>query len=336
MLIGFSVGNHRSFKEIVTLSLIDESGKPGGKALLFGANNSGKTNFLRAIEAMSSMVRFGLMCYLPFNANKSTDDPSFFEVSLLAGSGDRIQYGFEVGRNSVDREWLYRFDHSDTMDTAIVLFERDHLEVTMGGIGSRLNLDGSQGSKLFLDKMLTFESETVREFFSSIYVTLLASKRHLDGDVLSFVGNDCALKSRLSKLMSAIDLPIPDSALRLPNSRGFDEAFGFLSLLLFAESKKIKLLCLDDFGESLHPLLASKLLDIAISITGLQLVLSTHQARLMNEVSQYAIWLVEKNREKASNLTGIVEYKYIRDGNLSAKYLSGICGGIPFVDIIAH
>lgn len=334
MLIGFSVGNHRSFKEIATLSLIDESGKPGDKALLFGANDSGKTNFLRAIEAMSSMVRFGLICYLPFNANKSTDEPSFFEVSLLAGSGDQIQYGFEVGRNSVDREWLYRFDHSGTMDTAIVLFERDHLEVTIGNTESRLNLDASQSGSLFLDKMLTFEAEIVREFFSSIYVTLLASKRHLDGDVLSFVGNDCALKSRLSKLMSAIDLPIPDPVLRLPNSRGFDEAFGFLSLLLFAESRKIKLLCIDNFGESLHPLLASKLLNIASSTTGLQLIFSTHQTRLMDEVSPYAIWLVEKNTEKASNLTGIVEYKYIREGSLSVKYLSGIRGGVPFVDII--
>ena len=83
MLIGFSVGNHRSFKDITTLSLIDESGKSGSKALLFGANNSGKTNFLRAIEAMSSIVLFGRSCWLPFRMDKEcANEPSFFEIVI--------------------------------------------------------------------------------------------------------------------------------------------------------------------------------------------------------------------------------------------------------------
>jgi hypothetical protein len=329
MLIGFSVENHRSFKEVASLVFIDETKNPLKFSFLFGANNSGKTNFLRAIEAMSSMIRFGLSCYLPFKMNsESINEPSFFEILILAEWGDRIQYGFEIKENCVKDEWLYKYPHSSDPDASpIILFERDCLEVT------KSSQVGLSNTELFLDRASIPESNTVRDFFNSTYIALSTNKNYLDGEILDLVDNSSILKSELYKLMSEIDLPIPDPVLRLRSSKGFDEAFGFLNLLLFAEAKKIRLLAIDNFGENLHPLLASKLIDIANSITGLQLIISTHQTRLMDEVSPWAIWLVEKDKkaDQASTLIGVVEYKIKPDG-ISRQYLNGRLGGIPFVN----
>jgi AAA15 family ATPase/GTPase len=314
MLIGFSVENHRSFKEAASLVSIDELKNPLKLSLLFGANNSGKTNFLRAIEAMSSMVRFGLSCWLPFKKdNGSANEPSFFEIIILAESGDRIQYGFEIKENCVKNEWLYKYPPSDDPDASpIILFERDCLDVTEHG------QVGLSNTELFLNQASILESDTVREFFNSTYIALSTNKNDLDGDIFDFVNNNPILKSRLSELMSVIELPIPDPILELPTSKGFDEAFGFLNLLLFSEAKKIKLLAIDNFGENLHPLLASELISIANSITGLQLIVSTHQARLMDEVSPWTTWLVEKDNKQSSTLTGFVEYK-LKPNDISRK-----------------
>ena len=303
MLIGFSVGNHRSFKDVATLSLVDESGKPGSKALLFGANNSGKTNFLRAIEAMSSMVLFGRSCWLPFKMDKEcANEPSFFEIVILAESGDRIKYGFKIRRDRVESEWLLEYKGSDDTDTPVVLFRRGQFE-----INHHANVSERE---LFLNAISILQANTVREFFDSIYIVALsANENQIDKNILNFVNNDSELKFRLVELMKTIDLPISDPVLELPNSRGFYEAFVFLNILLFAEKKKVKLLAIDNFAESLHPLLASKLIDIANSIAGLQLIILTHQARLMDEVPPSAIWLVEKNEKQASKLTGLWNIK---------------------------
>jgi AAA15 family ATPase/GTPase len=327
MLIGFSVENHRSFKEAASLVSIDESKNPVKLSLLFGANNSGKTNFLRAIETMSSMVRFGLSCWLPFKmTEESKNEPAFFEIVILAESGDRIQYGFEIKDDCIKDEWLHKYSVSDDTDTPIILFERDCL-----GVSESFQI-GLSNTELFLAQASIVESNTVQEFFNSTYVAFSTNKNYLDKDILDFVNNSSTLKPRLYELMSKIDLPIPDPILGLPTSKGFDEAFGFLNLVLFAEAKKIKLLAIDSFGENLHPLLASELINIAKSISGLQLIISTHQTRLMDEVSPWAIWLVEKDDKQSSTLTGLVEYKLKPDG-ISRKYLNGLYGGIPFVTI---
>ncbi len=326
MLIGFSVENHRSFKEAASLVSIDELKKPLKFSFLFGANNSGKTNFIRAIEAMT-MMRFCLFCCLPFKMDDiSKNESSFFEIVILAESGDRIQYGFKVKDDRIEEEWLYKYHPSDDVDTPIILFERFAF-VAMGRYQEDL-LD----TQPFLNKTSIFEAKLVREFFDSIYFAFSTNKNDLDEDIFDFVNNSPTLKSRLSDLMSRIDLPIPDSSLELPTSRGFDEAFGFLNLLLFAEAKKIKLLAIDNFGENLHPLLASELINIAKSISGLQLIISTHQTRLIDEVSPWAIWFVEKDNKQSSTLTGLVEYK-LKPDSISQKYLNGLYGDTPFVTI---
>jgi AAA15 family ATPase/GTPase len=86
-------------------------------AAIYGANASGKTNVIKAVQFISSAVTFshrswspdGPIPLDPFIANKeSRREPSDFEVDFLLG-GVRYRYGFTIDSEAVLEEWLYAY-----------------------------------------------------------------------------------------------------------------------------------------------------------------------------------------------------------------------------------
>jgi uncharacterized protein len=134
MLIEFSVGNYRSFKEKVTFSMVaanlvsqdkqldtnnvfavDNELSLVKSAAIYGANASGKSNLLKALQFMKwfminssketqSTEAIGVE---RFRLSTETDDqPSFFEIVFLL-DGQQHRYGFTADREKVVSEWLY-------------------------------------------------------------------------------------------------------------------------------------------------------------------------------------------------------------------------------------
>lgn len=130
MLIEFGVGNYRSFHEDQVLSLVasNDDEHPGNlipaekfnllKTVgLFGANASGKSNLIRAMDFMKRFVRDSAtrmnvgdtIDVVPFRlSGDSRNQPSFFEVTLLLDQA-RYRYGFTVARERVHDEWLVAY-----------------------------------------------------------------------------------------------------------------------------------------------------------------------------------------------------------------------------------
>ena len=130
MLIQFSVQNYRSFREEQTLSLV--AGKDAthpdslinceGKfrlskvASIYGANASGKSNLVKAMQAMERFILFSatemnlgdrIEYASPFRLDTSTvQEPSRFEITLLI-KGDIFVYGFSATKEQVHDEWLF-------------------------------------------------------------------------------------------------------------------------------------------------------------------------------------------------------------------------------------
>ena len=152
MLIEFSVGNYRSFKEVVTFSMvaapiavrdstIDENNlfsatkeiKLLKSAAIYGANASGKSNLVRALSFMKeftinsvvgSRITNDIDTDLYRLSIESEREPSYFEIVFIIGS-TRYRYGFEVDRQSVKSEWLYQ-----TLRTKEAqLFERENSKI---------------------------------------------------------------------------------------------------------------------------------------------------------------------------------------------------------------
>ncbi len=150
MLIEFTVGNYRSFKEPVTLSMvatrlvadsknkeiddnnifkIDKNISLLKSAAIYGANASGKSNIALALQFMKSFMLNSSretqstdeIAVEPFLLSTETEnEPSLFEIVFFF-NGQRYRYGFEATTKQIVSEWLYYVPK--TKET--VLFNRD-------------------------------------------------------------------------------------------------------------------------------------------------------------------------------------------------------------------
>lgn len=135
MIIQFTVENFLSFKEAATLSMVASSLKEkqtcaedivfglGGanisllkSAVVYGANASGKSNLIKALDFFkwfvinsSKGIQSGERIQVEsFRLNDETErNPSCFEA-LFANQEMQYRYGFETDEKRVYREWLYQ------------------------------------------------------------------------------------------------------------------------------------------------------------------------------------------------------------------------------------
>ena len=148
MLLEFSVSNYLSFKTKTTLSLFATPIREHADsnifsserrdllkgAVIYGANASGKSNF---IKAMSTMRRLVLKSFeqssadeldvTPFLLSTETEKaPSFFEAVFLIDH-IRYRYGFEVDDKNVHAEWL--FEAPKQMEKPLFIREKEGIDV---------------------------------------------------------------------------------------------------------------------------------------------------------------------------------------------------------------
>src|SRR5580658_686101 len=131
MLLAFRAANVRSFRDELELSLLAttraeprvvrqvswrEGGQPLGvlpAAGIFGANGSGKSNLLEAMDDMrfyvvNSFRRTGKMLpRWPFRLDHDLSRPTRYEIDIVLG-GVRHEYGFVLDGERVHEEWAVR------------------------------------------------------------------------------------------------------------------------------------------------------------------------------------------------------------------------------------
>ena len=128
MLISFSISNFLSFKEERTLSMEASSisehkdsliVRPNGKflrsAVLYGANSSGKTNFISALSRMKMVILSSVrlnendkLKYSPFLlSDSSMKAPTRFEMEFMTDNETSYRYGFSYTEDEIIEEWLF-------------------------------------------------------------------------------------------------------------------------------------------------------------------------------------------------------------------------------------
>lgn len=183
MLIGFSVGNYKSFKETVTLSMVASSITEEDKELnennvfpindklsllksaaIYGANASGKSNLVAAINFMKWFV---------LNSSKETQvsdaidieafrlstetekEASFFEIVFLL-EDKTFRYGFDVNAREVVSEWLFQADDTEEK----MLFERDFDNYILDDFPEGQGIsDKTRSNALFLSVVAQFNGK---------------------------------------------------------------------------------------------------------------------------------------------------------------------------------
>lgn len=181
MLLKFSVFNHRSIGARQELSMMVTPRRDHEHALLpwpsvsdrqvlpaaviYGANASGKSAILNALNSMRGHVRHShkeddperTMGRQPFLLDPAIRKlPTLFECDFVE-SGDRFNYGFEISDKEVVREWLNAFPN-----------------------GRRQNLFQRSQQKFKFSRLLTGEKKIISRLTrpNSLYVSAGAQNDH--------------------------------------------------------------------------------------------------------------------------------------------------------------
>jgi hypothetical protein len=127
MIVQFTVGNFLSFNakqmlnleakgisELKTNICTFKAEKILRSMVIYGANSSGKSNLIKALERMREVVLSSVRLndsdeleYSPFLLSIETDSlPTFFEIIFWKES-IRYRYGFEYNLRQIENEWLF-------------------------------------------------------------------------------------------------------------------------------------------------------------------------------------------------------------------------------------
>jgi AAA15 family ATPase/GTPase len=205
MLIEFRVTNFRSFRDEAALSLLasrdqhlsstnlvsvnaPRSTQILRSAVVYGANASGKSNLLRALQFMRGMVvesaafqpeqGFNVQ---PFRLDGRTiDEPSRFEITIGL-NGVRYQYGFELTPKKITAEWLLVYQTSKPQRWFIRESDpktnEDKYEFSSFLVGQKRTWqEATHSNALFLSRAVQLNSEQLQplvEWFSKSLVPLM-------------------------------------------------------------------------------------------------------------------------------------------------------------------
>jgi AAA15 family ATPase/GTPase len=249
MLVQFNVANYRSVKEVQALSMVAAKDKThqisncmlaGASglsqlvraAVLYGANASGKSNLVSALAFMRGMVETSAVSIRegqalnisPFRFDsKTTTEPTELEITIIE-EGMRYQYGFEVNRTRVIREWLFACVKRKPQ----LWFERkydpkkdkdiwDFGSHFLGGKQRHLWSESTRGNALFLSTAVNLNSEQLRPIFNWFVNKLIIIESNAFPH--PFYTMEC-IKNELNKpkiieLLQAADLGITDVQIKM-------------------------------------------------------------------------------------------------------------------------
>jgi len=194
MLLEYNFKNYKSFRDFNSLSMIGiksfkehepdkiiklEKDKILKTAVIYGNNASGKSNLVKGLQSMKELVKSSFRDALlekdssfqteKFLLNTETEEAaSFFEV-IFIHKNVKYKYGFEVGSNTIIKEWLY---YTTTKETPLFIRENDKYRINKTSFKEGLNLEKkTRNNVLFLSLVAQFNGEIsnkIIEWFNNI------------------------------------------------------------------------------------------------------------------------------------------------------------------------
>ena len=246
MIIEFAVTNFRSIKDrqvmdfrtdgqIANKHMVDNIALPKDRShgnslvktmAIYGANASGKSNFLKAIYALEFMVTSSdsfkldkpIQTYEPFKLDKSSlNAPTIFEIEFIAKDKKRYRYEVHFNKTTILNEKLdvYELDKKATFPTLI--FNRTEEKSIDWKEGKDFSLLPNQ---LLLSKAGTNDVPSIREAyrFFATYLFYAAAHSIFDAGMLGITelilsdktSENDKLKRLIVSIIQAADTGIKD------------------------------------------------------------------------------------------------------------------------------
>ena len=418
MIIEFRVGNFLSFKEISTLSFVATSGKEHQSdnvvkissnlsllksAAVYGANGSGKSNLIHALNFMqkyvaksSSHSSKSIVAKNTFRLSASTiDEPSFFEITFWF-KNRKFRYGFEIKDGLIVTEWFFHTPKTKE----VTLFTREGKKLEFGASfkeakdnkGIEKNL---KPNKLFLSligsvsELDTPSDLALQWFHMRLDVVNGADLEHNLDLTMHYLEDhpEGGYREKFAELLRTLDIfddfrldetstfqlyperrsgglktdelfsnhqhqnvlikrTVYDKNGKPKGTADFDlikdESEGTIKLFAFAGAVFGALdygstLVVDELELKLHPLITQTIIQLFNSKQTnrkkAQLLFTTHDTNLLTSklFRRDQIWFTNKDRQCASSLYSLVEYKPRAEATFEKDYLLGRYKGIPFI-----
>ena len=318
MIIQFTVENFLSFREAATLSLAASALKEKQtssedivfelagtnlsllkSAVVYGANASGKSNLIKALDFFkwivinsSKGVQSGerIQQVESFRLNRGTEnEPSYFEA-VFADEQAQYRYGFEVDEKRVYREWLYQKSNKKKAKE-VELFLRNldeyelHPKFTVGKevVAKRMVRDNA----LLLSVAAQFNeavSVEIMEWLANTTIVLGSSDERIWEMAARQIDNP-EMKQRIVEFAQFADFGIDDirkvDNTVISSHQQYDETGKATKMVTFPFRKNEsegtikyfslaypiidaldhgKRLVIDEFDSKMHPLLTSKII----------------------------------------------------------------------------
>ena len=233
MILNFSVENYKIFKQRTTLSMMatfdkshlnnviwnDNQLKILKTTSIYGANASGKTKFIEALQLMSNFVRGSLahlpgsqLNYTPFIFDeKSMRKPTSFEVEFVHNS-KRYVYGFSYNVKRIVEEHLYLIPGTKKK----TIFERNGQEFKFGTEKKIQNENSKRVREnvLFISVGAQFNHvpsiDVVTWFNSELYVLTGSSLEFSINNLVNIIDKDKKFKKLVKKALTIADFGISD------------------------------------------------------------------------------------------------------------------------------
>lgn len=380
MLLNFSFNNLKSFKNKVEFSMepltnngyIENSIETGCKkkpyvyrtSAIFGANASGKSNFIHAINYLQFLIessylkRLNEPMEIPTYKLGSKEENSNFEIEFIKNN-NLYKYIVELNEQGIIREEAY-YTELEKDKREKCLFKRTQndfvspygidKEIAKQTISSRSLISELVNNRNTKDEFIL---EIYKWFSDDIMVIFNYEKPDLDKD-FSHKDIDC---SRKAEFLRKADIPITrlvanrDGLFSIhKNETGEEITFNFMeeesegTIALLALSDEImpvlqngKILFIDELDNSLHPHLVKYLVNLfnnpETNPKGAQLIFTSHAHYLMDgdTLTRDQIWFVSKENGYSSDLYSLSDFKEIKrkKGAFYNEYMYGIFGAVP-------
>lgn len=292
-------------------------------AAIYGANASGKSNFIWAMRLFQRIIVESLnnvddgdksilwQYSMPFSFEKNVENSEFEMVQII--NNEEYRYGFEYNSEMIVMEWLYK-KNLDTNRKATI-FERTTHSVALGA-SVRKECDAYKEQippetlLLSFFNKLKLQTNVFKDVYSGIMNILIFSSdtcenaRFLDVVLPRTIDSQ---KDKLLAFLSAIDTSIKDityeerekETIFLTFHKGengdlyplnlYNESEGTIkSIMLFIHAQmaiyRNGVILIDELNVKLHPLLLKFIIDLFYNNgSNAQLIYTTHDTTLMDK-----------------------------------------------------
>lgn len=245
MLIDFTIRNFMSYRDEVSLSMAasttvkecenirgcsnvsytDDAKRYLRTAAIYGANGSGKSSVIAAMNAFQSMILRSVvdekivqnlsLQYYRFDT-ACAQKPISMQMTFIC-DGERYRYGFEVGQNKVLTEWLYILLVGSTKESYCFKRENQTIKVNSKVFkGARGIESKTRDNALFLTTTAQFNVDyamRVKEWFSERFNILSGLDDTLAYTAKTFMRNPL-IREQILKMIGIVDNCIKDMDVR--------------------------------------------------------------------------------------------------------------------------